>query len=38
MVAEGEIRDALSIVTLQAAQLLHLQGRLLPAPTAGEPR
>jgi len=28
MVEAGEIRDALSILTLQAVQLLHLQGRL----------
>ncbi|MDP1753456.1 MAG: NUDIX hydrolase [Reyranella sp.] len=28
MVAEGEIRDALSILSLQAVQLLHLGGRL----------
>ena len=28
MVETGEIRDALSILTLQAVQLLHLQGRL----------
>ena len=28
MVESGEIRDALSIMTLQAAQLLYLQGRL----------
>ena len=31
MVETGEIRDALSVLTLQAAQLLHLQGRL-PSP------
>ena len=31
MVETGEIRDALSVLTLRAAQLLHLQGRL-PSP------
>ena len=30
MVATGEIRDALSVVALQAAHLLYLQGRLFP--------
>lgn len=28
MVASGEIQDALSVLSLQAVQLLHLQGRL----------
>jgi 8-oxo-dGTP pyrophosphatase MutT (NUDIX family) len=28
MVADGEIQDALSVISLQAVQLLHLQGRL----------
>lgn len=28
MVADGEIQDALSVLSLQAVQLLHLQGRL----------
>ena len=28
MVAEGAIRDGLSVLTLQAVQLLHLQGKL----------
>ena len=30
MVARGEIRDVLSVAALQAAHLLHLQGRLFP--------
>lgn len=33
MVAAGEIQDALSVLSLQAVQLLHLQGRL-PVPCA----
>jgi 8-oxo-dGTP pyrophosphatase MutT (NUDIX family) len=33
MVERGEIRDALSVAALQAAHLLHLQGRLFPLRT-----
>jgi hypothetical protein len=33
MVAEGKIRDSLSVMSLQAVQLLHLRGRL-PFPCA----
>jgi 8-oxo-dGTP pyrophosphatase MutT (NUDIX family) len=28
MIAQGEIRDALSVLSLQAVQLLHIEGRL----------